>query len=48
MVRVPRIAREMLDVEDRLIEKLRDVRVVQLVEDLLSPPLADDEPQMTQ
>lgn len=38
----------MLNVEDRLVEQLGDVRVVQGVEDVLALPLADHESQLTQ
>jgi len=39
---------QVLDVEDRLIEELGDVRVVEPVDDLLAPALPDHEPELAQ
>jgi len=37
-----------LDVKDRLVKELGDVRVVQVVDDLLAATLTNDEPKMAQ
>ena len=38
----------MLDVKDGLVEQLGDVRVVQSVDDVLAPALADDKADVAQ
>ena len=38
----------MLDMEDRLIEQVGDVRVVERVDDAPAAPLADNEPEVAQ
>lgn len=38
--------RQVLNVEDRLVEQLSDMRVVQAIDDLLATPLADHEPEV--
>ena len=39
---------QVLHVKDRLVEQLRDVRIVQAVDDLLAAALADHEPELAQ
>lgn len=38
----------MLDVKDRLVKQLGDMRVMQVIDDLLTAALADDEAKMAQ
>jgi len=37
-----------LNVKNSLVEKLRNVRVVKPIDDLLPAPLADDQPEVAQ